>query len=202
MLRIMVVVQVCPLVLIFLFMVSVTVVYVFLRVGDYSATVTVPTDDADESNFTFVVAAKNLSRLENWRLLSFGNSQNSGAGADDVDPDGDGLDNLLEYALGGDPQLSDSVSLLPRLTINMDGRAEFHFTRDPSKTDVSYIMQVSDSLQFGSWADIASSTEGSVTSSNGDYGVSESGGAEINVTFTESEEVPMSRFFRLRVTSP
>ncbi|GEM_PF-6884229 len=66
--------------------------------------------------------------------------------------------NLMEYALGGDPLLGDGVGFLPALLTNPDGRSEFSFQRDPSKTDLTYAVQVSGTLQAGSWISIASST--------------------------------------------
>ncbi len=52
------------------------------------------------------------SPAEAWRLTHFGTAENSGEAADDADPDGDGLVNLLERAFGGDPQVRET-GLLP-----------------------------------------------------------------------------------------
>ncbi len=43
------------------------------------------------------------SELESWRRDAFGSPQPVGYAADDADPDGDGLPNLLEYCLGSNP---------------------------------------------------------------------------------------------------
>jgi hypothetical protein len=43
--------------------------------------------------------------LETWRIQKFGTAANSGASADGADFDGDGIPNLLEYALGADPTI-------------------------------------------------------------------------------------------------
>lgn len=43
------------------------------------------------------------SLVRAWRLHHFGSGDNAGSGENASDPDGDGLCNLLEYALGGDP---------------------------------------------------------------------------------------------------
>lgn len=40
---------------------------------------------------------------EEWRLLNFGSTINTGDGADDADPELDGLVNLIEFATGSDP---------------------------------------------------------------------------------------------------
>ncbi len=58
------------------------------------------------------IATYPLTPLEAWRLQHFDSRQNAGRGADKADDDGDGLPNLVEYALGLDP-LQDSAALLP-----------------------------------------------------------------------------------------
>ncbi len=58
-----------------------------------------------------------LSVAETWRLRYFNNTSNTGSGADGADPDGDGISNLLERALGQDPTVA-KVSGLPKLTVD------------------------------------------------------------------------------------
>lgn len=65
-----------------------------------------------------------------------------------ADPDADGLDNLLEYALGLDPRQADSAAL-PAATAE-DGYWVFHYTRPLNRSDVSYSVEVSTDLQ--SWS--------------------------------------------------
>ena len=47
-----------------------------------------------------------------WRQQYFGTAENAGSAADSSDPDGDGLTNAREYALGTDPTTSDTGGLL------------------------------------------------------------------------------------------
>jgi len=47
--------------------------------------------------------------FERWRYTAFGVSGNTGQGADMLDPDHDGLVNLLDYALGGQALRNDST---------------------------------------------------------------------------------------------
>ena len=53
-------------------------------------------------------ATVTLAAIEYWRKGIFGTTSGTGNSADDADPDHDGKSNLLEYALGSDPRLSDA----------------------------------------------------------------------------------------------
>ena len=60
---------------------------------------------------------------QEWRMLAFSNVQ---ASSDEIsgphaDPDGDGITNFAEYALGGSALLADTVQLRPRVSIVRDG---------------------------------------------------------------------------------
>lgn len=52
-----------------------------------------------------------FSPIEEWRIKHFGLPENGGNGADDADPEGDALKNLLEFAFGTDPNMNDSIPL-------------------------------------------------------------------------------------------
>ena len=76
------------------------------------------------------------------------------AGADTLtpqaDPDGDGLANLLEHALGSDPANPGST-YVPQVDIVEDGSGEsflsFHFTQNQSATDVTTLVEQSFDLK-------------------------------------------------------
>lgn len=99
--------------------------------------------------------AASLSALEQWRLAHFGTSANSGNAADSADPDLDGLPNLLEYALGDDPQSAASASL-PTYQVS-SGHLELGFSRiaDPA---LIYTVEAASSLTLKDWTSIWSST--------------------------------------------
>ena len=101
-----------------------------------------------------------LSPLENWRLQWFGNNANSGPGADDADPNGNGIPNLLEYAFGGDPLGSATgVGLLPQAATGAANTLQIAFTRYLDRNDLTLTVKAADSL-LGPWADLAQSALG------------------------------------------
>lgn len=94
---------------------------------------------------------------ENWRLANFGSIANTGNAADTADPDKDGLNNLLEYALGTDPN-SNSAASAP-LVSTSTGKLRITFTRNTAATDLTLSVIAADTLT-GPWTEIARSTNG------------------------------------------
>ena len=66
--------------------------------------------DSAEASATPVIP---LTPIESWRLTHFGSSANDGASADSADNDGDGLANLIEYALGSAPDIATEAPYQP-----------------------------------------------------------------------------------------
>ncbi|MEY4487521.1 MAG: hypothetical protein RIQ79_29 [Verrucomicrobiota bacterium] len=64
----------------------------------------------DEATSTLSVTAPPLTAIQTWRVTHFGDSANSGSGANLADPDNDGRSNLLEYALGSDPMIGNPAA--------------------------------------------------------------------------------------------
>ncbi len=78
---------------------------------------------------------------------------------DNEDLDGDGLANVLEYALGTDParfSLAPAVSILRNPDGSVQGRISF--LRDPAKTDLTIVVESSGDLM--DWVPIATSVNG------------------------------------------
>ncbi|MGC3958512.1 MAG: glycosyl hydrolase 115 family protein [Verrucomicrobiota bacterium] len=71
-------------------------------------------------NFAFVpVQLANVdASIEAWRMAYFGTSNNTGAAADAADVDQDGIPNLLEYATGSYPTITNGPLLTVSLTNN------------------------------------------------------------------------------------
>jgi autotransporter-associated beta strand protein len=120
---------------------------------------------ADESAYSFNPAtgvltatrtSEPLSALEQWRLTNFGSSDNTGPGADDADFDGDGVANLLEYALGSDPTAPNAS---PVAIGQAGGFLTLTFNRiaDPALT---YTVKASDSLVAGGAPTVVFTSEG------------------------------------------
>ncbi len=127
-----------------------------------------------------------LTPLETWRMGLFGAPASSGEGADEMDPDRDGLPNLLEYALGGAPLAGDGGER-PQSGLAEGTRLTLAFNRiaDPALT---YAVEAAGAVQ-GPWTPIWSSTGAANTAGR--------------VTVTDSVALNAggaSRFLRLRVT--
>ncbi len=63
-----------------------------------------------------------------------------------ADPDHNGLINLLEYALGGEPEVAmDTEPVRPQVSV-VDGHLHVTFRRQPAATDIEYAVMVSNDL--------------------------------------------------------
>jgi hypothetical protein len=120
-----------------------------LSAGNYSATLLVQTSDPAHAVTAVPVNLNVLLPIDFWRLNHFGSSSNSGPGADGADPDNDSLANLVEYALGLDPNTPDSNPLSVTLT---GGHLSITYQRPhPAPPDIAYISEVSDRLGPAIW---------------------------------------------------
>jgi hypothetical protein len=91
-----------------------------------------------------------LSPLQVWRDNHFGNPSNIGAGADNTDVIGDGLPNLIKYALGLNPFASASQSQTPAGSVLEDSGQNYLMltvNRGARLTDVAYTVEVSGDRQ-------------------------------------------------------
>ena len=143
---------------------------------------------------------------QNWQVANFGsNTNNPAISGDSADGDRDGMLNLLEYALGGNPQVA-SLAPLPKATVS-SGKLALTFTRTVANTDLTLNVQASAS-PGGPWGDLARSAAGSpFTALLGGVTVTESGtGATRNVTVRDlylmSDPAHPRRFLRLSASRP
>jgi alpha-tubulin suppressor-like RCC1 family protein len=87
--------------------------------------------------------------LENWRLSHFGTSANSGLSANNADPDKDGLENLVEFAFGLNPNTPDATAL-PEWQ-REDDDYSLTFIRPAGVDGITYIAEYSPDMDSGSW---------------------------------------------------
>jgi spore coat protein U-like protein len=126
---------------------------------------------------------------QEWRFANFGSYASENAAADAADPDHDGLSNLLEYALGLNPNASGTFPA--SLALN-GADLEYTYSRSIAAKDngVAYQIEWSDTLEAGSWSGETVSEE--ITSTEG-------------ALETVKASVPAGnngkRFLRLRVTA-
>ncbi|MCC5790855.1 MAG: S8 family serine peptidase [Opitutales bacterium] len=108
--------------------------------------------DAAEPNFRLDDVTVEYRRpaaptpLEQWRIDNFGTDDPTGIVADLADPDGDGIPNLLEYALGGDPLVA-NPAIRPTLVVD-EGLTQFSFFR--AVADLDYHVEYS--FDLNSWS--------------------------------------------------
>lgn len=127
--------------------------------------------------------------IEQWRFTNYGSVLNTGTGLDALDGDGDGISNLLEYATKMNPAANDVV---PQTATKSASTIDFVYTKNKSATDVTYIVEWSDTL-FNDW-----STSGvSAPTILSDNGISQ----QLKVTVPAGSGVT-KRFVHLKVTRP
>lgn len=143
---------------------------------------------------------------EAWRQTWFGSPANSGNAADDADPNRNGIRNLLEYALGGDPVgATTGVEILPQLGRSASDTLQMTFTRHLDRHDLTLTVRATDSLT-GIWTDLARSTAGGefVVLTPGATAPETGSGNTRSVTVTDlypvTDPAHPARFLKLEVT--
>ena len=154
--------------------------------GTGTITITV-SDGAATASRTFTLTV--LTRAETWRRQNFGTALGSGPAADEADPDADGLNNLLERALGGNPNQPDPG----RLPIFEPAASQLSLTypRAAAADDLQFTVQESPGLAPASWT----AAEGTSTVL-GDNGIVQT------IRFTTPLGSAPAKFLRLQVTQP
>jgi uncharacterized repeat protein (TIGR03803 family) len=94
-----------------------------------------------ETTLTITVYA---SPWQSWQASKFGaNAGNPPIAGDMADPDGDGLCNLLEYAVGTNPNTGNAVTIvLDMETVAGAKYLRLTITKNPAATDVQFTVQV------------------------------------------------------------
>jgi phosphodiesterase/alkaline phosphatase D-like protein len=106
------------------------------------------------------------SAVEAWRQQYFGSTANSGNAADDANPAGDGITNLMKYALWMNPAQPGTQP--PAVVTEVSGTRYLgmNFPRNPYAYDVIYEVQAADS-PLGPWTTVMSITPGNLPTGPG-----------------------------------
>ncbi|HEY1120607.1 MAG TPA: choice-of-anchor D domain-containing protein, partial [Haloferula sp.] len=156
--------------------------------GTREATLHIISNDTDEPAYTVSLEGLGAQPISEWRDQYFDSTEDTGAAADNADPDNDGVENLLEFATGADPTESSPVET--PVSRPLAGTIGFTYTRNKLATaEVIYTVEWSDTLT-GAW------------SSNG---VSETVIADDGTLETVLATLPAGsegRFVHLKVTRP
>ncbi len=168
--------------------------------GNYNVTIT----NVAGSVVSVAVPLRVLTNYALWQSANFTAQEiNAGLAADNVDFDGDGVVNLLEYALGRDPRTGNGGALPTGVRSAATGALDLEFRRDASKTDLDYVVEVSTDLD--AWTTLATSAAGGPTTGSGGAGLiqenAEAGTSLFDVVVEAQPPtgVPGQQFLRLRV---
>jgi hypothetical protein len=127
---------------------------------------------------------------EAWKFAHFAANANNDAIAGDLaDPDGDGIANLLEYAMASDPNVGGTEGTTSGVIVA--NHFQLHLRRNTSASDLTYIVQAGNTL--GTWADLMTYTAGTGWVAN-----------TLGATASESSVVgaPPDAYVNVTVTDP
>lgn len=130
-------------------------------------------------------AAAPLTAEQTWRQTHFATTSNTGTAADGADPDQDGIPNLLERALGGNPKAPDSGEILPAPD-PAEPLLTIRYAKAKGFPGLTLTVQESSDGSPGSW------TPATGTETLTDLG------AVVNVKFTTSPSPTGRKFLRLQ----
>lgn len=153
--------------------------------GVFTSLLTVTKDGASSSAIlTLTVTA---TPLDIWRFAKFGTTSNTGPAADSADPDGDGQNNLSEYAAGTEPK--DATDVFRILTTAKTG-STFTVTAQGMSGRVYTLRRRAD-LASGSWGPVSPpATVGPLTADRQ------------TVTLTDPAAPAGGSFYRIQVSMP
>lgn len=112
-----------------------------------------------------------------------------------ADSDGDGLSNLFEFASGGDPHAGVDFARLPGFSFKNDPSSALMFDYRRKKGIVSLVWQLEQAVDLDSWTAVPGNVETLSVTDHGD-------GTETLHCRYLMPDVPVHRFFRLRLTQP
>ena len=124
--------------------------------GKKTATIEIQSNDPDESQFTLSLAGRQATATDLWRQTYFGNMDETGAAADQSDPDADGIPNLVEFALGSHPKESTPTA---GTLVRNGSTLEFTYWRSKAALgEIAFVREFSQSLAEG-WSQVGGMVE-------------------------------------------
>ena len=169
--------------------------------GDYPIAVALGTLAATNYTFSFVNGTLTVTALTyaDWKAENFapGDQANDAISGPEADPDGDGMANLLEHALGGDP-LENNRSILPGVGAS-GGNVLLTFLR-PDGPESVLSLTVQSSADLAAWTDhTVGATSG--TSNGAIIAVEENGTAPDSITVLIPLDGAARKFVRLQAAT-
>jgi hypothetical protein len=139
-----------------------------------------------------------------WKSSHFGaDAGNPSIAGDLADPDHDGIPNILEFALGSDPNSPQSQP--PLVGTIVSNLFQLQFSRNTSATDLTFAVQATPVLD-GTWSNVMAYLGSSWTTNTPGATVTESAPSgsppdqNVQVTITDPTDVTSTnRFFQLKV---
>jgi len=158
------------------------------RIGLAADVIAANGDKASYYVTQFQVIIPASSGFESW-VAGYGLSGSPDADAD-YDYDLDGLDNLAEYGLGGDPTTKDAAAIVPVAAVVNDAGTDWFYHIHNERTDdpsLTFTVQANPNLTSGTWA------------TNGVDFVGETGESGGFKTVTNRTDIGSEEFIRLRI---
>jgi hypothetical protein len=150
--------------------------------------------DSNSVNNMVMNMVTTISPADSWRTQYFGTTNNSGAAADTNSYAGDGIPNLVKYALGMNPTVP-ATGGLPQMNM-ASNRLALTFNRQKSATDIVYEVQAAGDLFGFSNATVLWS------SASNAYGGGTNTSQAVTVQDTVDASVTNRRFMRLQISRP
>ncbi|MEK0451938.1 MAG: hypothetical protein RL088_4206 [Verrucomicrobiota bacterium] len=157
-----------------------------LAIGSYSDSIAFSNTTNGTGNTTRPASLAVTTAFATWQIANFTGGASHPDAAAMLDPDKDGLVNLIEYALGTNPNSSSpNPATISKVNISGSDYIRISFTKNPAATDVTTTAQ--SSLDAGSWG-----TNGFIIESNT--------ATELIIRETTPVGTATQRFYRALVT--
>lgn len=116
-----------------------------------------------QDNKTVLVTIQQpLTALQQWRQTNFGVTTSTGSAANDADPDGDGVPNLMEYVMGNNPRSTAGITPNLALRLTSQGQNLPLLARMTLLTDydskIRLTIERSTSMMAGQWTALSTRT--------------------------------------------